>query len=194
MLSQPPIRFFGGLCIFGGRKYHGRNDSGNGDRVQVERVRVIAACSRSTISIDSDCIDAFADTRYFPCMSTPSVAQLKEALSIAERIEKLKTELDQILGSADFPSVAASIVVASAVKTGKRFVSPGARAKMAAAQAARWAKLKAPSAGPVTAVALPSEPAKGKRVLSPEGRARIVAALKRRHAAAKNRKEKLFKK
>jgi hypothetical protein len=73
------------------------------------------------------------------------------------------------------------------VKTGKRFVSPESRAKMASAQAARWAKLK----GPVIAIALPSvdpKPKKGKRVLSPEGRARIVAALKARHAANKKAK------
>jgi hypothetical protein len=121
-------------------------------------------------------------------MHTPSLAQLNHAISIVEQIEKLKAELDQILEGAGFPSVAATVVGGSAVKSGKRVFSPQSRAKMAASQVARWAKLKGPSVGPATATALPPKPKKGKRVLSPEGRARIVAALKARHAA--NRKAK----
>jgi hypothetical protein len=117
----------------------------------------------------------------------PTLSELKEAVAIAEQIQKLQTELDDLVGGAEFPTVAATLIASSAVKTGNRFFSPESRAKMAAAQAARWAKTKKPNAGPATAVAI-SPKAKGKRVLSPEGRARIVAALKARHAAPRKAK------
>jgi len=68
----------------------------------------------------------------------------------------------------------------------KRKMSAAGRAKIAAAQRARWAKAKS-SHGPLTAVAMPgtegttAKPArKKKRNLSPEARNRIVAAQKAR--------------
>jgi hypothetical protein len=128
-------------------------------------------------------------SEYFTAM--PTLAQLKQAVAIAEQIEKLQGELASIVGGSVFAVVAANVMAASAVKTGKRTMSPETIAKMRAAQQARWSKVNGPSAGPATAIALPSsvpETTKGKRVLSPEGRARIVAALKARHAAAKKAK------
>ena len=121
--------------------------------------------------------------------TTPSIAQLKHALSIAEEIESLKDKLNAIMsgGSSSSPVVKSASEApapgrpAKVGKTGKRFVSAESRAKMAAAQHARWARNN-PSAS--SAAAAPKA-AKGKRKggLSPEGRARIIAALKARHAA-----------
>ena len=134
----------------------------------------------------------------------PTLSQLKHAVSIAEQIEKLQAELAGLVGGSAALSVKSTATISavkSAVKTpapktasSKRFVSPEARAKMAAAQAARWAKARGTSAAPVSAVAAkPSAAPKAAKTgkkggLSPEGRARIVAALKARHAA--NRKAK----
>jgi hypothetical protein len=65
-------------------------------------------------------------------------------------------------------------------------LSAEGRARIAAAQKARWAKVKG------TTVAAPAAPKAGKRKakrnLSPEARARIVAAVKRRWAKAKKAK------
>jgi hypothetical protein len=58
---------------------------------------------------------------------------------------------------------------------------------MAAAQQARWAGKKGPSAGAATAVALKTAGAGKKRNVSPEVRARLAAAMKARWAAAKKK-------
>jgi hypothetical protein len=118
----------------------------------------------------------------------PTLTQLKEAVAISEQIEKLQAELAGLLGGGSMPSMPA-VKSAPAPVSGKRFVSPEARAKMAAAQVARWAKAKGPAAkaaAPASGDAPKTVKAKKKRGLTPEGRARIVAALKARHAA--NRK------
>lgn len=97
-----------------------------------------------------------------------SVQQLKRALQIKQQIEALNLELAQILGAQ--PSAPAPVG-----RRRKGTMSAAARAKIAAAQRARWAERK-------KAVA-PQNPAPKKvRRLSPEGRARIVAATKARWA------------
>lgn len=115
-------------------------------------------------------------------MPTPNLAQLKQAIIIAEQIEKLQADLARLVGGR--ASVAASpavTVAAPVVRKGKRKVSAEHRAKLAASAKARWAKIKGTSTAPAKAPAAPKK--KGK--LSPEGRARIVAALKARWAAKK---------
>ena len=57
-------------------------------------------------------------------------------------------------------------------------MSAQGRARIAAAQRARWAKSKGESAGPVA----PATKRKKRRKMSPEARARIVAAQKKRWA------------
>jgi hypothetical protein len=120
-------------------------------------------------------------------VNTPSRAQLQRALTISEQIHKLEQELTEVLGGSAPATTTTSAPKPAAAKPGKRFVSAEARAKMAAAQAARWARSRGQSAGPATAVTLKAAGGakKGpkKRVLSAEGRAKIVAALKARHAA-----------
>jgi hypothetical protein len=116
-----------------------------------------------------------------------SVAQLKRAITIKEQIESLESELASVLGTtpapAPAPAVASAVAPAPAKK--KKVMSPAARAKIGAAQKARWAKLKETSTPAAKAPA--AAPKKKKRKLSPEGRAKIVAAAKARWAAHKKR-------
>jgi len=95
-------------------------------------------------------------------------AQLNRAADLKEQISRLERELFSILGERP----------ASVPSPKKRKFSAAARAKIAAAQKARWAKLKGtkPAAKPV---------AKKKSKMSAAGRARISAAAKARWAKAK---------
>jgi hypothetical protein len=96
-----------------------------------------------------------------------SAQQLRRAAAIKEQIDTLQNELGKILGGNG----------ATQVASGKRIMSAGARARIAAAQRARWAKVKG------------SKPAKspgaGKRKMSAAARAKIAAAAKARWAKAK---------
>jgi len=112
----------------------------------------------------------------------PSIEQLKKAITISEQIQKLEAELAALFGANVNVSAPAKIATKVA-KPGrkKRGLSAAGRARIAAAQKARWAKLRG---GVPKAAGKP----KAKRVLSPEARARIVAAVKRRWAKARKAK------
>ena len=97
--------------------------------------------------------------------------QLKRAADLKEQIAKLEKELNSILG--------ASAPVASPRK--KFTMSAAGRAKIVAAQKARWAKVKG-------AKKTPAASPKPKRKLSPAARAKIVAAQKARWAKIKSEK------
>ena len=73
---------------------------------------------------------------------------------------------------------------APAAPKGRRTMSAAARARIAAAARARWAKVKAAKGeAPAASVAAAAPaPKKAKRKMSAEGRARIVAATKARWA------------
>jgi hypothetical protein len=76
-------------------------------------------------------------------------------------------------------------------RQGKHKVSPAARARMAAGQKARWAKMKAASEAPAKVpakVATPFVAPKKKYAMSPEARARISAGAKARWARIKSGK------
>ena len=75
--------------------------------------------------------------------SQPLVKRLKHALVLAEKIQLLEAELASILGQSSAASTAAAAVLTSPKVRKKRFLSPEAREKIAAAQRARWAKAKA---------------------------------------------------
>ena len=114
----------------------------------------------------------------------PTLIQLNQAVTIAEQIEELQAKLASLVGGASIapapiPAPAPKAASAPVAKAGKRTMSPEARARIAAAQRARWAKSKAVSKTPAASPAI----AKKKGKLSPEGRAKIVAALKARWAA-----------
>jgi hypothetical protein len=99
-----------------------------------------------------------------------STEQLRRAIDLKEQIAALEDRLALMLGA---PAPAAP--AAKRPGTGKR--SAAARARMAAAQKARWAKIKAqPSSAPVKVV---------RRRLSAATRARMAAAAKARWAAKK---------
>ncbi len=79
--------------------------------------------------------------------ASPSVAQLKRAIKIAEQIESLEAELAGILGRDAVATRKAGRKPAAAPAEGRKTkrkynFSPEARAKIAAAQKARWARQK----------------------------------------------------
>jgi len=87
-------------------------------------------------------------------ITSTSVDQLKRAIGIAEQIEKLQAELNLLLHGKFSATLAAAPAVARDPRRTKR--SPAVRAKMAAAQKARWAKAKpgrAPSAAIIDEIA-----------------------------------------
>lgn len=133
----------------------------------------------------------------------PTISELQRAIQISEQIQKLEAELASALnwissGKSTNPSPkrgrprklqqadGGGSEAGNGRSTGKRKrkMSAEGRAKIAAAQRARWAKQKG-TAGPATAVAIEEPAAKKKRKLSPEARARIVAAVKARWAKKK---------
>jgi hypothetical protein len=99
-----------------------------------------------------------------------SAQQLRQAASLKERIEALEMELVQLLGSTAKP-------VAAKASKKKGGMSAAGKARIAAAQKARWAKIK--GAKPVVAAA---KPAKKKFTLSAAAKAKISAAAKARWA------------
>lgn len=112
--------------------------------------------------------------------TTPTLAQLKHAISISEQIESLKHELAGILGSHSAPVVkAAPVAVKADGRKGKR--SPATIAKMKASQKKRWAKVKVPVASKAPVPAAP----KKKGGMSPAHKAKLAAAAKKRWAAIK---------
>jgi hypothetical protein len=107
-----------------------------------------------------------------------TVQTLRQAADLKEKIESLHNQLAAILGSTATP---ASTPAPKAPKT--KGMSAAGRAKVAAAQKARWAKIKAtkPAVKAVVAVKAPVK----KGGMSAAGKARIVAAQKARWAKIK---------
>jgi len=97
-----------------------------------------------------------------------SITQLKRAVILKEKIAKLEKELTSLVGTSGF-----------GITTRKGGMSAAGRARIAAAQKKRWAKIKAGQ----PAVAAVEKPAK--RKMSAAGRAAISAAAKARWARAK---------
>jgi hypothetical protein len=96
-------------------------------------------------------------------MSSLTAEQLRRAAAIKEQIDSLENELGKILGGAAVSG------------NGKRVMSASARARIGAAQKARWAKVKGNgNAGKTT-----------RRKMSAAARAKIAAAAKARWAKAK---------
>jgi hypothetical protein len=108
--------------------------------------------------------------------------QLRKAADIKERIDALQSELNEILGG----SGPVEAPETEAPRKKYKFSAAG-RARMRAAQKARWAAIKgtAPSAGPAP---------KKKRRMSAEGLANIRAGVAKRWAAKGKAVEKPRKK
>lgn len=108
-------------------------------------------------------------------LSSLTVAQLQRAILIKQQIEALQRELDSITGgNGDSP------VLPRFGK--KRGMSPKGRAAIAAAQKARWAKIK--GNGEVTT----ETPRRKKRKMSAAARTAIAVAAKARWAKIKAKK------
>jgi len=98
-------------------------------------------------------------------LATFSAKQLRHAADLQDKIASLQQELASYLGGS---------APAAATTGRKRRMSAAGRARIIAAQKARWAKFKA------------GKPAKKtKRTMSPAARARIAAAARARWAKAK---------
>ncbi len=110
---------------------------------------------------------------------TPS--QLRKAAQLKEQIARLQGELNQLAGA---PAV--KTVAAKAAPKKKGGMSAAGRARIVAAQKARWAKIKAAKA---TVVAPAAKPAKKKFVMSAAAKAKISAAAKARWAKIKAAKK-----
>jgi len=109
-----------------------------------------------------------------PLMQFVTSAQLKQALVIREKIEQLEKELTLILDGGEIP-----VPFVRAPKQ-RRKMSASARRKIAAAQTARWARVKGIKA------TNGDKPVKVKRrKMSPAARAKIAAVAKARWAKAK---------
>jgi hypothetical protein len=104
-------------------------------------------------------------------ITTLSPQQLRRAADIQEKIQALQEELSQLLGG-EVPTPAQTTEAPK-----KRKFSAAAKAKMRAAQKARWAKIKgtAPAAKPA------QKPQK--RKMSAQGLANIRAGVAKRMAA-----------
>lgn len=99
--------------------------------------------------------------------------QLKRAAAIKERIEALNKELRAILGAP---------ATTQAAPKKKRTMSAAMKKQIAAAQKARWAKLR--RANPATQSVTPAAKAK-KKTVSPATKAKLSAKLKAYWAAKK---------
>jgi len=109
------------------------------------------------------CSVAVVSPRMPSSFATLSVQQLRRALALKEQIEKLSGELKHLLGG-------------SGNGAGMKR-SAATRARMAAAQRARWKQAR----GKTSLTRIRS----AKRVISAAGRARMAAAAKARWASAK---------
>ena len=100
-------------------------------------------------------------------ISSLSAEQLRRAAAIKDQIDTLESELGKILGGS----------TGAAKAFGKRTMSASARARIGAAQRARWAKVRGNRA---------AKPAGApRRKMSAAARAKIAAAAKARWAKAK---------
>ncbi len=76
----------------------------------------------------------------------PTAEQLRRALEIREQIDRLEKELQEILAGISVETGIAEQKKEKPRKKGKRTMTPEARAKIAAAQRARWEQLRAKKA------------------------------------------------
>ena len=123
-----------------------------------------------------------------------SPSQLRQAADLKEKLSALETELSQVLGSASQP-VAVRPAAAPAPKK-KGGLSAAGKARIVAAQKARWAKLKGAKPAVKAAATVKqvvagkvTPPAKKKFTMSAEAKAKISAAAKARWAKIKGAKK-----
>ena len=119
-------------------------------------------------------------------MTTPTLDQWKRGLAIAEQIAALEKELAAILHGQSITTSPSAKAAPVTTKRKRAKMSDEGRARIAAAQTARWAKVKAGAKAPASAKAPAAKASpKKKRTMSPEVKAKLAAAMKARWAAAK---------
>jgi hypothetical protein len=112
-------------------------------------------------------------------------SQLRKVVAIKEQIEQLEGELAALAGGSSAPSAAPATRGPGKIKAGRRKMSASAKARIGAAQRARWAKVRA-AAGRSEKVSVTKAKTKGKRrKLSPAVRAKLAAIAKARWAKVK---------
>jgi hypothetical protein len=116
-------------------------------------------------------------------LSDLSVTELRKVLQLKEEIASLEKELKGMLGESRgaAPSTTPAPKPSPGKRGGRRKLSSEARARIAAAQRARWAAQR----GSAPAPKLSPGKRGGRRQLSPEARERIAAAQRARWAAAR---------
>jgi len=118
-----------------------------------------------------------------------SVETLRKAANLKERIAALEKELSHLLGSTAKPTA----VKAPKAPKKKGGMSAAGRARIVAAQKARWAKIKAGKATKTTkvvkAAVKPAPVVKKKFTMSAAAKAKISAAAKARWAKVKAAKK-----
>ena len=114
-----------------------------------------------------------------------TVAQLKKAVALKEKIDTFNVELAALLGGEASGSNSAPTPKRGR-PPGKGGMSAAGRKRIAEAQKARWAKINAAKSGaPETTTSTADAPLKKKRTMSPAARKKIAAAQKARWAKAK---------
>jgi hypothetical protein len=108
-----------------------------------------------------------------------TATQLRQAADIKEKIASLEKQLDQILGS----TTALAVVKPAPIAKKKGGMSAAGRAKVAAAQKARWAKIKAAKPTPKVVAAKPVKTVR--RNMSAAAKAKLSALAKARWAKVK---------
>jgi hypothetical protein len=111
-----------------------------------------------------------------------SIQQLRQAANLKEKIDTLEKQLAQLLGST------AKSAAAPAPKK-KGGMSAAGKARIAAAQKARWAKINAAKGKVAAPAAKTAKPAKKKFVMSAAAKAKISAVQKARWAKIKAEKK-----
>jgi hypothetical protein len=109
---------------------------------------------------------------------------------LRQEIGKIESAIEALLGLGQTkprrgrpPKSAQATAVSATAKRGPRKMSAAARAKIAAAQRARWAKQKG-QAAPKTATAAKKKPT-GRKPMSPAMKKKLSAMMKARWAARK---------
>src|SRR5439155_7412661 len=92
-----------------------------------------AQCCRASLALTTARLPCYPLVMAINLLASLSIQQLRRAVGIKEQIAALETGLSQILG---FPSSVASV----GNRRGRQKRSAAVRARMAAAQKARWAK------------------------------------------------------
>jgi hypothetical protein len=108
-----------------------------------------------------------------------TTAQLRNIITIKEQIETLQAQLEAIAADGDGGREIPAPTSEAELPKKKRRMSRAARAKIAAAARARWAKVKG------AAVMATTKPAKKRRKVSAAVRAKLAAAARARWAKAK---------